>query len=86
MATQITTGSISQAKFDDQARISKAAFLQILGRFGVTLQLHVVKSSGSVEQLGLGVEIDLLLQVGNAFAKRKTLGKLHEADQITTNS
>src|SRR3984957_4088969 len=84
MTTQIATGSISQAQFDDQVRIPKAALLQILGSFGVTLQLHLVKSSGSVEQLGFGGEIDLVLQVGDAFAKGKTLGKLHEADQIAT--
>src|SRR5580658_183641 len=84
MTTQIATGSISQAQFDDQVRIPKAALLQILGSFGVTLQLHLVKRSGSVEQLGFGGEINLVLQVGNALAKGKTLGKLHEADQIAT--
>ena len=54
MTPQVATGSIAEAQFGDQVRILEASLLQILGRFGVALQLHLVKNSGSVEYLGLG--------------------------------
>ena len=46
------------------------------------MQLRPVKGSGSLEQLGLGGDNHVLLQVGDGFAEGEMLGKLHKANQV----
>jgi hypothetical protein len=47
------------------------------------VELRLEKGGGSREQLGLRGQSDVLLETGEAFAKREVLGKLHKADQVT---
>src|SRR2546421_11610627 len=69
MAPQIAAGSITEAQFLNQVRILQTSILQILDRFGITVELRLVKGGGSGEQLGLRGQSDVLLQTGEALAE-----------------
>src|SRR5260370_33977637 len=83
MTSQIAAGGIGEAQFLDQVRILQTSILQILDRFGIPVELHLVKGGGSREQLGLRGQSDVLLQTDEALAEGEVLGKLHKADQVT---
>jgi hypothetical protein len=80
MTSQIAAGSISEPQFFEEGRIIEAALPQILNGLGVAVQLRLVKGSGSVEQLGLGSDREVLLQVGDGFPEGEMLRKLHQAN------
>src|SRR5713226_5658100 len=83
MTPQIAAGSIAEAQFLNQVRILQTSILQILNRFGIAVELHLEKGSGSGEQRGLSGQSEVLFQTGEAFAEGEVLGKLHKADQVT---
>jgi hypothetical protein len=83
MSPQIAARSIAEAQFLYQVRILQTSILQILDRFGMAVELHLVKGGGSREQLGLRSQSDFLFQTDEALAEGEVLGKLHKADQVT---
>src|SRR5712691_6974665 len=83
MTSQIAAGGIAEAQFLDQVRIPQTSILQILDRFGMSVELHLVKVGGFREHLGLRGQSDVLLQTDEALAEGEVLGKLHKADQVT---
>jgi hypothetical protein len=73
MTPQIAAGSITEAQFFGQVRMLQTSVLQIRDRFGMAVELRLIKGGGSGEQLGLSGQSGVLLQ------RPKRAGALLEA-------
>jgi len=86
MASQISARGITDVQLLDQVGIAQAALGQIVSRFGVAVELTLVKGGGLLQQFDRGIS-DLAqfpLQVIYAFAKRQTQRKLNAANEISS--
>jgi len=87
MVAQLTDGgSIADAQFFDEAGIAQPTSLEIRNGFGVTMELELVERSDRFQPFGIGSRRDLLLEVGNALAKRETLGQSNKTDQVAATA
>jgi len=87
MVAQLTDGgSIADAQFFDEAGIAQPTSLEIMNGFGVTMELELVERSDRFQPFGIGSRRDLLLEVGNALAKRETLGQSNKTDQVAATA
>src|SRR5215467_4319675 len=84
MRAHVAAARIANAKFLNQSGIVHPALSQILNAFRIAVQVHLIKSGGVLEELRAGRQF--LLQVGEALTKGEMLGKLHEANQVASQS
>ena len=56
--------------------------MEILHRFGMTVELELVERGGLLQHIRLDRRCDLLLEIGDALAKRETLREFDKADQV----
>ena len=86
MVAQLTDGgSIADAQFFDEAGAQPTS-LEIMNGFGVTMELELVERSDRFQPFGIGSRRDLPLEVGNALAKRETLGQSNKTDQVAATA
>src|SRR5213082_1220782 len=85
MPTQASTGGVADAQFLDRGGIVQSAFVQILQRLGVAIELLLIKSGGLLKHGGrIGWRSTVLLEVSEALAEGQLSGQLDKAQEIAT--
>lgn len=83
LSAQTPTRGVADAQFLDRGGIAESALLQIAQRFGVAIELLLIKSGGLLEHGGrIGWKSTVLLEVSEALAEGQLAGQLDKAQKI----
>src|SRR5437870_6570276 len=83
MPAQTSARGVADAQFLDRGGIVQSALLQIAKRFGVAIELLLIKSGGLLERGGgIGWRSTVLLEVSEALTEGQLAGQLNKAQEI----